>query len=148
MSSRFPRPSAAGSGRPDVCETLSEPLARVMSMLGQRWAGVVLSTLLQGPAYFSDLKRAIPGISDRILNERLLQFAEFGLVTRTVLDGAPVRVRYELTEHGAAMRPAIDELTRWAELHLRPLAPDGSPAAEQRSAKVNESPRFVRDEFS
>jgi DNA-binding HxlR family transcriptional regulator len=42
------------------------------------------------------------------------------LVSRTVIDTGPVRVRYELTEHGAAMRPAITELTRWAELHLQP----------------------------
>ncbi len=121
---------------------------RVMSMLGKRWSGVVLSTLLQGPAYFSDLKRAIPGISDRILTERLLQLAEFGLVNRTVINGAPVRVRYELTEHGTAMRPAIDELTRWAELHLRPSALDRPPAAQQRKAKVKESPEFVRDRSS
>jgi DNA-binding HxlR family transcriptional regulator len=123
VSNRPPQPSGLGSRGADACEALSEPLARVMTMLGKRWAGVVLSTLLQGPTYFSDLKRAIPGISDRILNERLLELAELDLVTRTVIDNAPVRVRYELTEHGAAMRPAIDELTRWAELHLRPATP-------------------------
>ncbi|GAA0242798.1 helix-turn-helix domain-containing protein [Cryptosporangium japonicum] len=89
-------------------------------MLGKRWTGVVWSTLMQGPVYFSDLKRGIPGISDRILNERLLELVQLGLVTRTVLDDRPIRVRYELTEHGAAIRPALTELTRWAEEHLRP----------------------------
>jgi DNA-binding HxlR family transcriptional regulator len=103
----------------DACETLGEPLSQVMTLLGKRWTGVVWSTLLQGPVYFSDLKRGIPGISDRILNERLVELAGLGLVTRTVLDGRPVRVRYELTDHGAAIRPALDELTRWAEEHLR-----------------------------
>lgn len=102
----------------DACETLSEPLARVMTLLGKRWSGVVLSTLMQGPVHFNELKRAIPGINDRILNERLVEFVDLGLVERTVLDAGPIRVRYELTEHGAAMRPAISELTRWAEHHL------------------------------
>ncbi|WP_067502306.1 helix-turn-helix domain-containing protein [Actinoplanes sp. TFC3] len=68
--------------------------------------------------FFSDLKRAIPGISDRILNERLVELADLKLVTRTVLDGRPIRVRYELTDHGAALRPALTELARWAEDHL------------------------------
>ena len=103
-----------------ACETLSEPLARVMRMLGKRWTGVVLSTLMQGPVNFSDLKRGIPGISDRVLAERLVELGELRLVDRIVIQGPPVRVRYELTEHGAAMRPAIFELTRWAELHLQP----------------------------
>ncbi|MFG1606406.1 winged helix-turn-helix transcriptional regulator [Actinoplanes sp. NPDC049265] len=105
----------------DPCEDLGEPLSRVMTMLGKRWTGMVLSTLMQGPAYFSDLKRAIPGISDRILNERLIELAELDLVTRTVLDGRPIRVRYQLTEHGVAMRSALGELTRWAIEHLKPV---------------------------
>lgn len=108
-----------GLARPaSACQSVSEPLARVMTLLGKRWSGVVLSTLMQGPTHFNDLRRAIPGISDRVLNERLVQLAGLGLLTRTVVAGPPLRVRYELTEHGAAMRPAIEELTRWAETHL------------------------------
>ena len=116
MSSALFGPPAEG----DACETLSEPLSRVMALLGKRWTGVVWSTLMQGPVYFSDLKRGIPGISDRILNERLVELVGLGLAVRTVIDGRPIRVRYELTEHGAAIRPALTELTRWAEEHLQP----------------------------
>ncbi len=101
-----------------ACESVSEPLARVMTLLGKRWTGVVLGTLMQGPVHFNDLRRGIPGISDRVLNERLLELSALGLLTRTVVDGPPLRVRYELTGHGAAIRPAIDELTQWAEAHL------------------------------
>jgi DNA-binding HxlR family transcriptional regulator len=121
MSSREPAHLFTGAdpSSDGACDTLSEPLARVMTMLGKRWTGVVLSTLMQGPVFFNDLKRGIPGINDRILTERLVELAELGLVTRTVVDTGPVRVRYELTEHGAAMRPAIDELTLWAQAHLR-----------------------------
>jgi DNA-binding HxlR family transcriptional regulator len=91
-----------------------------MTLLGKRWAGVVLGTLMQGPAYFNDLRRGIPGISDRVLHERLQELAGLDLVSRTVMEGPPLRVRYELTGHGYALRPAIDELTRWAEAHLTP----------------------------
>jgi len=112
---------------PDACETLGDPLARVMTLLGKRWSGVVLSTLMAGPVFFNELRRAIPGISDRVLQERLLELAGLDLVERTVVDGRPIRVRYELTEHGQALRPAIEELARWAEAHLTadPVPPPG-----------------------
>ncbi|MER5348629.1 helix-turn-helix domain-containing protein [Streptomyces mirabilis] len=121
MSSSEPRLFAPeGNADDNACESLSEPLARVMTMLGKRWTGVVLSTLMQGPMHFSELKRGIPGISDRILHERLVELATLDLVERNVMAGPPVRVIYKLTKHGAAMRPALNELTRWAEGHLRP----------------------------
>ena len=106
------------AGRGNACESLGEPLSRVMTLLGKRWTGVVLGTLMAGPAYFNDLRRGIPGISDRVLNERLLELAGLGLVDRRVVAGPPLRVQYELTGHGYAIRPAIDELTNWAEAHL------------------------------
>lgn len=101
-----------------ACDTLSKPLAQVMTMLGKRWTGVIIGTLMQGPVFFNDLKRGIPGISDRVLTERLIELAALGLVSRTVLDDRPTRVRYELTEHGAAIKPALTELSLWAEAHL------------------------------
>ena len=110
------------NGVGSACESLSEPLARVMTLLGKRWTGVVLGTLMQGPVYFNDLRRGISGISDRVLNERLVELAALGLVARTVVESPSLRVRYELTEHGAAMQPALNELTRWAEGHLDPTA--------------------------
>ena len=119
-----PSPSLFAASGPaaenSVCETLSEPLSRVMTLLGKRWAGMVLSVLMQGPLHFNEVKRAVPGVSDRVLTERLGEFVDLGLVSRTVSDGGPVRVRYELTERGAAMRPAITELTRWAAQNLSP----------------------------
>ncbi|PZE64547.1 MULTISPECIES: helix-turn-helix domain-containing protein [unclassified Curtobacterium] len=115
-----PDPTLSSSTPGDLCDTLSEPLSQVMTLLGRRWAGMVLSALMQGPLHFNEVKRAVPGVSDRVLTERLGEFVDLGLVSRTVSDGGPVRVRYELTERGAAMRPAITELTRWAEQNLSP----------------------------
>jgi DNA-binding HxlR family transcriptional regulator len=115
-----PDPTLFSSTPGDPCETLSEPLSRVMTLLGKRWAGMVLSALMQGPLHFNEVKRAVPGVSDRVLTERLGEFVDLELVSRTVSDGGPVRVRYELTERGAAMRPAITELTRWAAQNLSP----------------------------
>jgi DNA-binding HxlR family transcriptional regulator len=100
------------------CEPLGEPLAQVMSLLGKRWAGMILSTLMQGPLRFNEIKRTVPGISDRVLTERLSEFQDLQLVTRTVTEASPVRVEYTLTDKGEALRPAITALTRWAEKNL------------------------------
>ena len=106
--------------RDGSCETLSEPLSQVMTLLGKRWAGMVLSALMQGPLHFNELKRAVPGVSDRVLGERLGEFADLDLVSRTVATSGPLRVQYALTGRGQALRPAITELTRWAEQNLTP----------------------------
>jgi DNA-binding HxlR family transcriptional regulator len=105
-----------------TCEPLAEPLSRVMTLLGKRWAGMVLSSLMQGPLRFNEIKRSVPGVSDRILTERLGEFQELQLVSRTVTETSPLRVEYALTDRGEAMRPAITELTRWAEQNLSPSA--------------------------
>lgn len=114
---------AASTGHADACEVLNEPLSRVMTLLGKRWTGVVLGTLMPGPVHFNDLRRGIPGISDRLLTERLVELASLGLVVRTVVDKPPLRVQYKLTEHGYALRPALNELTQWAQAHLSPVPP-------------------------
>jgi DNA-binding HxlR family transcriptional regulator len=117
-----PRGTVVVSEPTPSCSPLSDPLSRVMTLLGKRWAGMILSALLQGPLRFNAVKRAVPGISDRVLTERLTEFQELGLVTRTVTETTPVGVEYALTERGAAMRPAITALTQWAEENLTPTA--------------------------
>ncbi|HET9059816.1 MAG TPA: helix-turn-helix domain-containing protein [Acidimicrobiales bacterium] len=93
-------------------------LVRALSFLGKRWTGVILATLLQGPAGFSELRRVVGGISDSVLAERLGELAEAGLVTRRVEEGPPVSVQYGLTAAGAALLPAMRELTTWAAANL------------------------------
>ena len=113
------------------CEGIEEPLSRVMTLLGKRWSGMVLGTLMQGPAFFGELRRAIPGLSDRVLTERLTELAAFGLVSRTVLEGPPLRVQYALTPDGMAMGPALDELAKWAATHLMKDDQRGGSVARQ-----------------
>ena len=86
--------------------------------LGKRWNGVVLGNLNAGPAGFSELARAIGGISDSVLSERLSDLTEAGLISRTVNEGPPLAVSYALTERGRALMPALAEISRWAQEHL------------------------------
>jgi DNA-binding HxlR family transcriptional regulator len=84
----------------------------VMELLGRRWTGVILRVLLASPARFSDLRRAVPGLSDRLLAERLAELEFEGLVRRNVGDEA---VSYELTEKGEDLRAALGAIASHGE---------------------------------
>src|SRR5438309_11052944 len=97
-------------------------LTQAFTLLGKRWSGVILGLLLQGPARFAVLARTIPGISERMLSDRLNELAQAGLIDRTVLDGPPLGVVYELTESGHAIGPSLLRLGEWAERYMAPAA--------------------------
>ncbi len=71
--------------------------------------------MLARPRCFNEFLAAVPGLSDRLLTERLRELESEGLVRRTVISGPPVRVSYELTESGKDLEPAILALGKWAE---------------------------------
>ncbi len=98
-------------------------LTQVFALLGKRWSGVIIGTLMQRPARFAELARGIPGISERMLSERLSELADAGLVVRTVDEGPPVSVTYALTERGEALRPALDALREWTTAGRAAAAP-------------------------
>jgi DNA-binding HxlR family transcriptional regulator len=93
---------------------------RAFDLLGKRWTGVLLGTLSDGSSGFRALARAVEGVSDSMLSERLRELTDARLVARTVTAGPPVSVTYELTEAGRALLPALEQISRWAELHLPP----------------------------
>ncbi|WP_066945870.1 winged helix-turn-helix transcriptional regulator [Streptomyces lushanensis] len=103
----------------DECKKVDVSITRVFELLGKRWSGPIISVLMQRAVYFAELRRAIPGISERMLSDRLTELAGAGLVVREVDEGPPLRVAYRLTEAGAAMEPALKELRLWAESNLR-----------------------------
>lgn len=100
---------------PRMCDAA---LKRAFAFLGKRWNGIILATLQSGPAGFSELRRAVAGISDSVLADRLTELARAGLVQRVVDEGPPVAVHYSLTERGAALLPTLQELTAWARTNL------------------------------
>jgi len=101
-----------------ACTGVDIALTRVFALLGKRWTGLIVAVLSVHPAHFSELRRSIPGISERMLSDRLTELAENGLLVREVDEGPPLRVRYRLTESGTALGPALAELQNWAVAHL------------------------------
>jgi len=104
---------------------------RAIELVGRRWTGAIIRVLLAGPRRFNELLAAVPGISDRLLTERLRELEAERLIRREVQDCSPVRVTYSLTCAGAELQDALDALGRWAE---RWLAPGGATLEGQRSA--------------
>lgn len=108
------------------CVGVDVALTRVFELFGKRWTGLIVAVLTHRPAYFAEVRRAIPKISERMLSDRLSELVDAGLVVREVDPGPPLRVSYGLTEAGQAIRPALHELGKWAERYL----PDSQPCFE------------------
>jgi DNA-binding HxlR family transcriptional regulator len=114
---------------PDMAASGVEGAFRILE---GRWKMVIIFHLLaRGILRFSELEKAIPGVSQKMLIQQLRELERDGVVNRTVYPQVPPKVEYGLTEWGKAMCPALDELLEWAALrpkHSRGGPPDkGSP---------------------
>ena len=104
-------------GRRQVEDACLEPcpVEQGMRIIGGKWTGSILWHLKDGPVRFNDLARMIGGASKKMITERLRQLETQGLVTRQVMDTAPVSVQYEITEFGRSALGFLDELRKWSE---------------------------------
>src|SRR4051812_9845577 len=103
------------STEPRMCDAA---ITLAFSVLGKRWNGMILGVLGTGAASFVALRRAVKGIGDTVLSERLTELAELGLIRRIVAEGPPVTVSYELTAAGQEVVPSISQLGEGARRNL------------------------------
>ena len=99
-----------GAHLPRNCQRVSEVLARV----GDKWSVLIVMTLADGPRRFNEIKRAVNGVSQRMLTLTLRGLERDGLVTRTVYPTIPPRVDYELTALGHSLKKPVEALGTWA----------------------------------
>ncbi|AXF56177.1 winged helix-turn-helix transcriptional regulator [Salicibibacter kimchii] len=90
---------------------------KAMSILSQRWTGLVIYQLLRGPQRFCAVESSI-GISGRLLSDRLKNLEKEGIVKREVFPETPIRIEYSLTEKGMALEPLMNELEHWSQTWL------------------------------
>lgn len=95
--------------------TLCPKFESAFELLGKRWTGLIIHALMKGPARFKEVSNLIPNLSDRVLSERFKELEEAGIVKRTVYPETPIRIEYELTEKGYALKPMMDACAAWAE---------------------------------
>jgi DNA-binding HxlR family transcriptional regulator len=93
------------------------PTEATVAAIGGRWKVVILWHLCRGKLRFSELRRKVPGISQKMLTEQLRELAGHGLVTRTVYAEVPPRVEYAATPLGESLRPVITAMAEWGRMH-------------------------------
>ncbi|MFT9847150.1 winged helix-turn-helix transcriptional regulator [Aneurinibacillus sp. REN35] len=95
--------------------TLCPRFEAAFELLGKRWTGLIIQSLVHGPMRFSEMKEMIPNMSDRMLAERCKELEQAKIVVRHVYPETPVRIEYELTDKGKALKPVMDQIQCWAE---------------------------------
>jgi DNA-binding HxlR family transcriptional regulator len=103
-----------------------------VELLGRRWSGAILRAMIAGATRFTEIGAAIPGLSDRLLSERLKEFEAERLVERRVEPSTPVRIEYRLTAKGRELAPVVEALSAWAERWAE--VDDGCAAADAMAA--------------
>jgi DNA-binding HxlR family transcriptional regulator len=87
---------------------------KAMSIISKRWTGLILRALLAGSFRFNAISAYVPGLSDRLLSERLKELEAEGIVERRVYPDMPVRIEYVLTDKGEELREIVEVVQVWA----------------------------------
>jgi DNA-binding HxlR family transcriptional regulator len=120
----------------DDCQAIAETLDRI----GDKWTVMVISVLEQGPLRYNEIRRAIVGISQRMLTLTLKGLERDGLVKRTMYPTIPPRVDYELTELGRKLMVPVRSLYDWAAKH-RPAMLAARKRFDERERSAASQPR-------
>lgn len=95
------------------------PCREVLDLIGSKWSVLVIGRLELGPHRFGELRRAVPGITQKMLTRTLRRLEEDGLVNRKVLaEMRPPRVEYSLSELGLTLTEPLEAIRDWTEQHL------------------------------
>ncbi len=91
------------------------PIETTLTLIGNKWTILILRDLLPGTKRFSELKKSVGSISQKVLTAQLRKMEENGLLTRTVYPEIPPRVTYTLTELGQSLQMVLDVMKIWGE---------------------------------
>lgn len=100
---------------PHEVELCCPKYQRASELLTRRWTPQIVRMLLSGSQRFSELRNAIPGLSDRLLSERLKELEEERILERRVFPDTPVRIEYQLTQRGLDLAGVVGAIQRWAD---------------------------------
>ncbi|TLS49784.1 winged helix-turn-helix transcriptional regulator [Paenibacillus antri] len=89
-----------------------------LEVIGGKWKCVILCHLTHGKKRTSDLKRLMPGITQKMLTQQLRELEEDGIVNRIVYNQVPPKVEYELSDYGSSLQSILDSLCAWGEKHI------------------------------
>jgi DNA-binding HxlR family transcriptional regulator len=110
---RRPHRPADARDAADDADAIRCPAEHALGLIGGRWKVVILYRLFDGPLRFSELRRAIPGVTQKVLTQQLREMEADGLLTRKVYAQVPPKVEYTLTPLGKSLRPIVDAMCKW-----------------------------------
>lgn len=119
MPRRFPEPY-----RSAAC-----PVEASLGLIGGKWKGMALYHLMGGTLRFNEIRRRIPGVTQRMLTTQLRELEADGLIVRVVYPEVPPRVEYSLSVKGRTLEPVIMALKSWGEAHACSSPPQAAEAA-------------------
>ncbi|MUT66498.1 helix-turn-helix domain-containing protein [Paenibacillus sp. NEAU-GSW1] len=102
-----------------------------LEVIGGKWKCVILCHLTHGKRRTNDLKRLMPGITQKMLTQQLRELEQDGIVNRIVYQQVPPKVEYELTEYGDSLRPILNALCAWGDRHIEKEYGDKSLVLEK-----------------
>lgn len=111
----YPRNIETVNGRPlDYCGIRCS-----MEVLGGKWKLLIVAELFKNKKRYSELKRSIPEISEKMLISSLQELEHHNIVVRTVVEAIPPQVEYSLSKYGQSVRPVLETLFSWGESHIK-----------------------------
>lgn len=95
------------------------PIETTLKMLGCKWKVLIIRELLTGTKRFGELKKAVTGITQKVLTSKLREMEELGLLERKIYPQIPPKVEYTLTDIGYSLRPVLESLKDWGKDYKR-----------------------------
>ncbi|MTH53080.1 MarR family transcriptional regulator [Bacillus mangrovi] len=100
------------------------PVEAALEVIGGKWKVVILCHLIKSTRRTGELKRLMPGITQKMLTQQLRELEEDGVIMRKVYNQVPPKVEYSLTEYGWSLKEILDSLCAWGEQHIERVYPD------------------------
>lgn len=99
------------------CSSIN-PVNATLKVIGGKWKPLIMWHLSNGTKRFSELKRELPGVTQKMITQQLRELEDDGLVLREVYPVVPPKVEYSLTKYGESLTPVLKEMAKWGEKHL------------------------------
>jgi DNA-binding HxlR family transcriptional regulator len=94
------------------------PLTAALAAIGGKWKLIIVYWLAESPKHFAALRKAMPGISQKVLTQQLRELISDGIVNREPKGAVPAPVEYSLSEYGRSVLPLVEEVRVWGKAHL------------------------------
>ena len=94
------------------------PLTAALAALGGKWKMIIVYWLAESPKHFAALRKAMPGISQKVLTQQLRELMSDGIVKREAKGAVPAPVEYSLSDYGRSVLPLVEDVRMWGRKHL------------------------------